>query len=193
MNIHQTVSIIIHILILILLIAFFISNKNNKVNLIFILSSTIIYICYLLEFVRKPNLMKINLEKEKIMQKENFMADVNYRMGPYSNIKIETDNYLKHREPKYQKQNPDSKCNWRKKPCDVKLHTDIKFVSPVGLESRYIEDPDHSKTFPTVDGTKNGKKVYLCLHITNVIQIVVLRHIVVIEDVYALMNNKENL
>ena len=81
--IHRIISFVIHILILILLISFFINNKNNKTNLIFILCSTIIYICYLLEFVRKPNIMNINLNNK---EKEYFTSPVNYRMGPYSNL-----------------------------------------------------------------------------------------------------------
>lgn len=154
MNIHQVISFTIHILILILLISFFINNRNNRKNLIFILCSTIIYICYLIEFVRKPNIMNIKLDEEK----EYFNANLNYQMGPYSNIKLENDKYFKKHNPKYEKQNKDSACSWRKKPCDVKLHSDIKFVAPVGIEKRYIEDPDHSKSFPTIDGLKDSKK-----------------------------------
>ena len=88
---------------------------------------------------------------------ENFSSPVNYKMGPYTDIVLDNDKYrIPH--PKYIKDKPDTKCNWRKRPCDVQLHSDINFVAPVGIETRYVEDPDHSKSFPTVDGTKDGKR-----------------------------------
>lgn len=153
MNIHKSISFIIHILILILLIAFFINNRNNNKNLIFILCSTIIYVCYLLEFVRKPNIMNIKLNNNK---KEHFNASIDYKMGPYSNLELNEKNNLK--KPKFKNRNPKTKCNWRKPPCDVKLFSDVSFTTPTGLDSRYVEDPDHSKSFPSIDGTKKAKK-----------------------------------
>ena len=91
--------------------------------------------------------MNINLNNK---EKEYFTSPVNYRMGPYSNLELNNDNYNVNNvnKPKYNKKTVDKKCKWRKKPCNVKLHSDVKFVAPVGIESRYVEDPDHSKSFP---------------------------------------------
>ena len=83
--------------------------------------------------------------------------------------------------------------DWRKRPCNVALHTQMGFVTPTGIEQRYVEDKAHTQTMPYVDGKKVQDKVCLCLHIINHILTVVLQHIVLIKDVYVLQKNKEIL
>jgi hypothetical protein len=61
MNINIVLNALIHILILILLFTFFINNRNDTNSVIFILAVTIVFICYLLEFVRRPDTMNIKL------------------------------------------------------------------------------------------------------------------------------------
>ena len=56
MNTNIICNALIHILILILFFTFFINNKNDTNSVIFILVVTVVFVCYLLEFVRKPKL-----------------------------------------------------------------------------------------------------------------------------------------
>ena len=81
MNLSRTLTSVIHILIFVLLISFYINNKNNKNNLIFILAATIVYVCYLIEFVKQPDIMNVNVE--------NFSAPLEYRMNPTSKMRKE--------------------------------------------------------------------------------------------------------
>ena len=78
MNIHRILGTVVHILILVLLISLYVNNKNNRTNLIFILCATIVYVCYLLEFVKRPNIMNL----------ETFQAQLDYKMGAYSQLKV---------------------------------------------------------------------------------------------------------
>jgi hypothetical protein len=65
MNINIVLNALIHILILILLFTFFINNRNDTNSVIFILAVTIVFVCYLLEFVRRPDTMNIKLNNSK--------------------------------------------------------------------------------------------------------------------------------
>lgn len=144
MNLNRILGTIIYVLILILLIAFYINNKDNKNNLIFILCATIIYICYLLEFVRKPNLNTMEAFRP---------AHLDYKMGEYSGIKLNNDGQYNIRKPK-----SNNKCGYRKRPCNISLLNDPGYVTPTGIEKKYVEDPDHNPTLPSVDGTKTGRR-----------------------------------
>lgn len=144
MNINRILGTAVHILILILLISFYINNKNDRTNLVFILCATLIYICYLLEFVRRPNIMNL----------ETFQAQLDYKMGAYSQLKLNNDG-------KFNKYNPKTtqvKCGHRKRPCNIGLHTDIRFDTPMGTEERYIPDPGHNPSMPSVTGNSNDPK-----------------------------------
>lgn len=150
MSINIILNTLIHILILVLLFSFFVNNKNENNTLIFILCCITVFLCYMIEFVRKPNLMNINIEEFKSPLDKN-------KMGPYNNLKLNVDEYGKYHK-NYIRDTTDSKCKWRKEPCDTKLLNKIKFTTPVGLQGRYVPDPDHSKTLPSVDGTADGPK-----------------------------------
>ena len=81
----------------------FINNRNNNTNLILILVATIIYICYLYEFVKRPDIKKINLNEE------HFSAPVDYKMGPYANINLNNDGRYDLYTPKYKKKKKEQK------------------------------------------------------------------------------------
>lgn len=165
MSINIILNTLIHILILVLLFSFFVNNKNDNNTIIFILSAITIFLCYMIEFVRKPDIMNIKVNTpvnvnrpENIEVVENFRAPINQEaIGPYNKLELDVDqhdlyhkNYVRHTEG--------SKCGWRKEPCDAKLLNKIKFTTPVGLQGRYKPDPDHSKTLPTVDGKKDSPR-----------------------------------
>lgn len=152
MTIHRICQLIIHILIFLLLIAFFINNRKNNTNLILVLVATIIYICYLYEFVKRPDINKIDLNKEY------FSAPVDYKMGPYSGLGLHNDGKYDLYTPKYKKPESSNECKWRKRPCNMELHSEIKFTTPTGIDQRYVEDPDHNPTMPSVDGQPGSKK-----------------------------------
>ena len=150
MSINIILNTIIHILILVLLFSFFINNKNDNNTIIFILCAITVFLCYMIEFIKNPDIMKLNVEK--------FQSPINPKsIGPYNKLDLNVDEHGKYNK-NYIRNTPNSKCGWRKEPCDTKLLEKIKFTSPIGLEKRFIQDPDHSKTFPTVDGTKDGFK-----------------------------------
>jgi hypothetical protein len=150
MSINIILNTLIHILILVLLFSFFINNKNDKNTVIFILCSITVFLCYMIEFVRKPDIMNINVE--------NFRSSVNPdAIGPYNKLDLNVDEHGTYHK-NYVRNTDNSKCGWRHEPCDAKLLNKIKFTAPVGIEERYIPDPDHSKTLPTVDGTKDGPR-----------------------------------
>ena len=145
MNINKYLNLAIHIVILILLIIFYINNRNNRKNLIFILVATIIYICYLIEFVNQPNIMGI----------ETFNSPVSYRMGPYSGIKLDNDMIT---EGQSELSSNNENCDWRKKPCNVPFYQNTGYVGPTGQKGRYIEDPTHNPNMPPIDGDKNSRR-----------------------------------
>ena len=153
MSINVVLNTLIHILILVLLFSFFVNNKNDNNTIIFILSSITIFLCYMIEFVRKPNIMEI-----KVNNIENFKAPVNQdAIGPYNKLKLNVDEHGTYNK-NYNRNNKKSKCGWRKEPCDAKLLNNIKFTTPVGLQGRYVPDSDHVKTMPTVDGKKDSPR-----------------------------------
>ena len=151
MNLNRILGTAVHVPILILLISFYLNNKDNRTNLTFILCATIIYICYLLEFVRRPNIMNL----------ETFQAQLDYQMGPYSAIKLNNDG-------KHNLYNPEKskvQCGHRKRPCNVGLSTDIRFDTPMGTEERYIPDPGHNPSLPSVTGNmKDPKSMFMFTH-----------------------------
>ena len=71
MNINIVLNALIHILILILLFTFFINNRNDTNSVIFILAVTIVFVCYLLEFVRRSEIMNIKLNNSKSKNNSN--------------------------------------------------------------------------------------------------------------------------
>lgn len=151
MNLNRILGTAVHVLILILLICFYVSNRDNRTNLVFILCATLIYVCYLLEFVKRPDTMKI----------ETFKAPVGHKMGPYSQLKLDNDG------PRnlYNPGKTTMKCKHRRHPCNVGLHTDIRFDTPMGTEERYIPDPGHNPTLPSVTGKKDDpKSMFLFTH-----------------------------
>ena len=82
MNIHRILGTVVHVLILVLLISFYINNRDNRTNLTFILCATIVYVCYLLEFVKRPNILEL----------ETFRSPLNAEsIGPYNNIRLHND------------------------------------------------------------------------------------------------------
>ena len=144
MNLNRILGTVVHVLILVLLISFYLNNRNNRTNLVFILCATVIYVCYLIEFVRRPNIMNL----------ETFQAKLDYEMGPYSAIKLNNDG-------KFNMYNPEKskvQCGHRKRPCNIGLHTDIRFDTPMGTEERYVADPDHNQSMPSVTGNPNDPK-----------------------------------
>lgn len=148
MSINIILNTLIHILILVLLFSFFMNNKNDDNTIIFILCAITVFLCYMIEFVRKPDIMKI----------ENFQSPVNPdAIGPYNKLDLNVDEHGTYHKD-YMRTTPGSKCGWRKEPCDAKLINNVKFITPVGLRGRYVPDPDHSKTMPTVDGSKDGPR-----------------------------------
>ena len=149
MNLNMILGVLVHFLIFILLIIFFINNRKNKTNLIFILCATIIYICYLLEFVRRPNIMKLNVE--------NFKAPLDYSMGPYTNLKLNSDMKVDNTDYTAPAQS-NGDCKWRKKPCDVPLLSKVNYVGPTGQVGRYVEDPTYNPYMPSVDGKNKCKR-----------------------------------
>ena len=153
MSINVVLNTLIHILILVLLFSFFVNNKNDNNTIIFILSAITIFLCYMIEFVRKPNIMEI-----KVNNIENFKSPINQdAIGPYNKLKLNVDEHGTYNK-NYNRNNKKSKCGWRKEPCDAKLLNKIKFTTPVGLQGRYVPDPDHVKTMPTVDGKKDSPR-----------------------------------
>ena len=151
MNLNRVLSTVVHVLILVLLITFYLNNKGNHTNLVFILCATVVYICYLLEFVRRPNIMNL----------ENFQAELDYKMGPYSALKLNNDG-------RFNKYNPDSskvECGMDSRPCNVGLHTDIRFDTPMGTEERYVPDPDNNPSMPPVTGNpKDPRSLFMFTH-----------------------------
>ena len=150
MSINIILNTLTHILILVLLFSFFINNNNDKNTIVFILCAITVFLCYMIEFVRKPDIMSINVE--------NFQSSVKPKaIGPYNKLELNVDEYGTYHK-NYIRNNPNSKCGWRHEPCDAMLLNKIKFTAPVGLEKKYVPDPQHSKTFPTVDGSKDGPR-----------------------------------
>ena len=150
MSINIILNTLIHILILVLLFSFFINNKNDKNTIVFILCAITVFLCYMIEFVRKPDIMSINVE--------NFQSPVKPKaIGYFNKIDLNVDEHGTYHK-NYIRNTPNSQCGWRHEPCDAKLLNKIKFTAPVGIEKKYIPDPQHSKTFPTVDGTKDGPR-----------------------------------
>ena len=108
MNLNRILGTAVHVLILVLLISFYLNNQGNRTNLVFILCATIIYICYLLEFVKRPNIMNL----------ETFTAPLDYKMGVMSGLKLNTDG-------KHNLYNPETskvQCGHRKRPCNIGLN-----------------------------------------------------------------------
>ena len=157
MNKHVILNTLIHVLILILFLTFFINNKNDTNSVVFILAVTVVFICYLLEFVRKPttdelqmisnnnmnelrnnnmnelrnnNMNELRNNNEQLI--ENFQADLDMKIGPYDGIKLEDKNNSFELGDKYE----DRDCKWRKKPCDVPLLSNVGWVSPTGIEGK---------------------------------------------------------
>ena len=171
MNIHRVLSTIVHVLILVLLISFYLNNQGNRTNLVFILCATIIYICYLLEFVRRPNIMNLETFESQMNYKNThcessgtpcesgkkpFTLLKNYEIGPYSGLELNNDG-------RYNKYNPDVstvECGMDKRPCNIGLHEEIRFDTPMGTEERYIPDQDHNKSMPSVTGNPKDPKSY---------------------------------
>jgi hypothetical protein len=151
MSINIVLNALIHILILVLLFSFFINSKKEDNTIIFILCAITVFLCYMIEFVKKPDIMNIELSKE------HFKSPIDQNaMGPYNKKKFDVDETPQyHRE--YKRADPNSKCKWRKEPCDVPLLNKIKFTAPVGIQERLNPGP-HFDTFPTVDGKKDSPK-----------------------------------
>ncbi len=144
MNIHRILGTIVHVLILVLLISFYINNRDNRTNLTFILCATVVYVCYLLEFVKRPNILEL----------ETFRSPLNAEsIGPYNNIRLHNDGEFNLYDSK-----STVKCEHRKRPCNIGLHTDIKFDTPVGTETRYKADPGHNPSLVSVTGNKDDPK-----------------------------------
>tara|TARA_B100000795_G_scaffold99085_1_gene72839 strand:+ start:185 stop:646 length:462 start_codon:yes stop_codon:yes gene_type:complete len=102
----------------------------------------------MIEFVRKPDIMNI----------EQFQAPVNQKsIGAYNKLDLNVDEHGTYNKD-YVRNTPNSKCGWRKEPCDAKLLNKVKFTNPVGIQDRFKLDPEHTKTMPSVDGTKDGPK-----------------------------------
>ena len=185
MNVNIILNALIHILILVLFFTFFINNKNDTNSVIFILVVTVVFICYLLEFVRKPNPQNLNTEnysnnlsllqskfntlKQKIKVnskenvQENFSASIDHTIGPYDGKTLTNTKSIHQLEENYEEE----KCGWRKPPCDVKLLSNIGFVTPTGIETKYERlDKSYSDgnpynldlNLPSVSGDKNDPK-----------------------------------
>ena len=83
MSINILLNTLIHILILILLFSFFIKNKSDKNTSVHSLCYNSI-LCYMIEFVRKPDIMNINVE--------TFQSPVNPNpTGPYNKLDLNVD------------------------------------------------------------------------------------------------------
>ena len=148
MSMNIILNTLIHILVLVLLFSFFINNKNDNNTIIFLLCSITIFLCYMIEFIKKPDIMKI----------EHFKSPIDPNsIGPYNKLDLNVDQHGKYNK-KYSRNTNNSKCDWRKEPCDAKLLNNIKFTTPLGQQGRYVPDPDHYKTLPSVDGNKNSPK-----------------------------------
>lgn len=87
-------------------------------------------------------------------------APLNYNMGPYSNVRLDTEKLQKRKAlmPGFRNDmflnEIESNCGDIKSPCNVPL-VKPKFINPMGGESH----PNLSKMYkPSVDGTKNGPK-----------------------------------
>jgi len=161
MNINIILNALIHILILVLLFSFFINNKNETNSIIFILAVTTVFICYLLEFVRKPRNDNCCVDKEcckddnlvnrnnnLVNTIENFSSPIEYKVSEYDGIDV--------RKVARDKK----KTNLRN---TVKLLSNVGAVTPTGLEGNYIEDPLYQAHSPPIDGTKDGKKALFML------------------------------
>ena len=160
MNINIILNALIHILILVLLFSFFINNKNDTNSIIFILAVTTVFICYLLEFVRKPsnnccvdkecckddNLVNRNNNLGNTI--ENFSSPIEYKVSDYDGIDVR----------KVAKEK--NKSNLRN---TVKLLSNVGAVTPTGLEGNYVEDPLYQAHSPLIDGTKDGKRALFML------------------------------
>tara|TARA_B100001057_G_scaffold439120_1_gene472063 strand:+ start:145 stop:759 length:615 start_codon:yes stop_codon:yes gene_type:complete len=146
---------IIHVLIFILLLSFYINNKNDTNVTIFILVGITIFVCYLLEFVRKPDIMKMNFNNNNNNNlNEGFSNNVpnrNYKMGEYDQLVL-NDSFIS--SEKY----PDDNCGWRKRPCNVGLLSDVGQITPTGLEKKYVPDPVSTKNMVGVEGGDNEPK-----------------------------------
>nr|QDY51986.1 hypothetical protein 2_58 [Mimiviridae sp. ChoanoV1] len=166
MNINIILNALIHILILVLLFSFFINNKNDTNSIIFILAVTTVFICYLLEFVRKPS-VNCCVDKECCKDKEccvdnnlvnrnnnlgntieNFSSPIEYKVSDYDGIDV--------RKVAKEKK----KTNLRN---TVKLLSNVGAVTPTGLEGNYVEDPLYQAHSPLIDGTKDGKRALFML------------------------------
>ena len=138
MNINIVLNALIHILILILLFSFFINNKNDTNSVIFILSVTVVFICYLLEFVKHPTLdeletiSKNNTKNTKLPIIENFNATPDLKIGPYDGIELSNKGTEYKLEEKYQ----DEDCKWKRPPCNVPLVSNVGWVTPTGIEGK---------------------------------------------------------
>ena len=164
MNINIICNALIHILILILLFVIFMNNKNDSNCIIFVLSAIVVFVCYLLEVVKRTqpttNIgQKISDLKNKMNfltvnqapSMEHFQASVDeHKIGPYDGLKLENKKGVYKLEEKYQ----DEDCKWRKKPCNVGLYSNVGGVTPTGLEIEYKPDPSHTPTLPSVTGNK---------------------------------------
>jgi len=184
MNTNIILNALIHILILILFFVCFVKNKDDSNSIIFILVVTVVFVCYLLEFVRKPeieygnennslnilknkfNVLKNNLKKNNKINNsvdniEHFKAPIEQKIGPYDN-EIFTNANIDSIEKKYSED-----CKWRKPPCNVPLYTNVGFVTPTGIESKYerldkqSDDNNPYKldlNLPSVTGKKEDPK-----------------------------------
>ena len=167
MNTNIICNALIHILILILFFTFFINNKNDTNSVIFILVVTVVFVCYLLEFVRKPKLSDIvqnnnsnNRKNNENYKKENFSNNLTMIQNKFKSLKnkIEENKSVEHfSAPLDQKIGPydgeimnnnksvhqlgtnyeNENCGWRKPPCNVPLLTNMGFVAPTGKELNY--------------------------------------------------------
>lgn len=157
MSINIFLNTLIHILILVLLFSFFLNNRDNTNSVIFILAAITVFICYMIEFVRRPKYI------------ENFSAPLEYSMGPYNNIDLNKNNnwvdYTWDKEAKKTKMDRTKCGGWRMPPCNVPLHSQVGFVTPTGLEKKFIEDPSHSATLPSVTGNKEDpNRMFMFTH-----------------------------
>jgi hypothetical protein len=149
MNKHVILNTLIHILILVLFLTFFINNKNDTNSVVFILAITVVFICYLLEFVRKPTTDELQMISNNNMNElrnnnmnelrnnnqeliEKFQSDLDMKIGPYDGIKLEDNNKSFELGEKYENRD----CKWRKKPCDVPLLSNVGWVTPTGIEGK---------------------------------------------------------
>lgn len=95
-------------------------------------------------------------------------AQIDYKMGPMSGLKLKENDSLKHNEfssfDGRKLSNEKSGCGWRHPPCDVPLHSKVDITTPVGDDVKLTDDPV-SYSFPTVDGDKKSpKKMFMLAH-----------------------------